>query len=44
MIRFITKSEIEQMAQNILDEETGMSDLDLVEWQGLCEDWVIIDG
>lgn len=42
MVEFIKQSEVERMAHNILDPETGMTELDYYEWRGLCEDWVII--
>ena len=38
---FISKQEIEKMKENVIDEETGMTELDLFEWNHCNEDWRI---
>lgn len=38
----ISKAEIERMQNNILDQETEMSELDLFEYEHSFEEWVII--
>lgn len=39
----IARSELERMAQIILDEETGMTALDLWEWQHSYDDVEVIE-
>lgn len=39
----ISRSELNKMAKNVLDEETGMTALDLFENQHCYEDWQIIE-
>lgn len=41
MTVFISRQEIEKMKKNILDEETGMTEFDLFEFNHANEDWVI---
>ena len=43
MTRFIKRSEVIKMNNNIIDIETHMTELDLLEWQGHCENWIIIE-
>lgn len=40
---FITRSELNKMRQNILDEETGLTEYDLFENEHCYEDWEIIE-
>lgn len=40
---FITRSELNQMGQNVIDEETGMTELDLFENDHAFEDWHVIE-
>ena len=39
----ITRSELNKMAKNIIDRETGMTEYDLFENQHCYEDWNIIE-
>lgn len=39
----IKRSELNRMAKHILDDETGMTELDLFESQHCFEDWQIIE-
>lgn len=39
----IARSELNKMAKNILDKETGMTELDLFEANHVYEDWQIIE-
>lgn len=43
MTRYIKKSELEKMKNTIIDDETGMTELDYAEWSNPYQDWVIID-
>lgn len=40
---FITRSEINRMKKNVIDKETGMTEMDLFENQHCYEDWHIIE-
>ena len=40
---FINRSEIERMNNNVIDQETGMTELDLFESQHCYEDWKIFE-
>lgn len=39
----IARSELNKMAKNVLDKETGMTEYDLFENQHCYEDWQIIE-
>lgn len=39
----VTRSELNRMAKNVLDRETGMTELDYFENQYGSEDWNIIE-
>lgn len=39
----ITRSELNKMAKNVLDKETGMTELDYFESQHCYDDWNIIE-
>jgi len=39
----VTRSELNRMAKNVLDRETGMTELDYFENQHSSEDWNIIE-
>ena len=39
----ISRSELNEMAENVLDEETGLTEYDLFENQHCYEDWQIIE-
>lgn len=39
----ITRSEINKMEKHVIDEETGMTEMDLFENQHCFEDWNIIE-
>ena len=40
---YITKSELERLAQIVVDEETGMTALDYWEWSHSLDDIEVID-
>lgn len=40
---FISRSEINRMEKNVIDKETGMTEMDLFENQHCYEDWHIIE-
>ena len=40
---FITRSEINQMKENIIDEELGTTEFDIFENEHCYEDWEIIE-
>ena len=40
---FIKRSELNRMEKHILDDETGMTELDLFEYEHCFEDWQIIE-
>ena len=39
MTVYITKQEVEEMRNKVIDEATGMTELDLFEWRHSNEDW-----
>lgn len=41
MTVFISREDIEKMKGNVLDEETGMTEMDLFEYNHCNEDWEI---
>lgn len=41
MTVFISKEDVEKMKSNVLDEETGMTEFDLFEFNHCNEDWEI---
>lgn len=43
MTKYIKKSEIEKMANNVIDELTGMTELDYYEYRHPYDDVIIID-
>ena len=40
---FITRSELDRMSKKVIDENTGMTALDLFENQHCYEDWQVIE-
>ena len=40
---FIKRSELNRMANHILDDETEMTELDLFEYEHCFEDWEVIE-
>lgn len=40
---FITRSEINRMKKNVIDNQTGMTEFDHFEYQNCYEDWEIIE-
>ena len=40
---FITRSEINKMSKNVIDKETGMTEMDIFEANHCYEDWKIIE-
>lgn len=42
-MRFIKRSEITRWSEQVIDEETGMTYLDYLEWQGVFDDCEIIE-
>ena len=42
MTVFVSKEDIEKMRNNVLDRETGMTELDLFEWNHSNEDWEVL--
>lgn len=43
MTKYVNKSEYERMENTIIDEETGMTELDYREWCDPYSDIIIID-
>ena len=39
----ITRSELNAMSENVIDSFTGMTEMDLFEWNHCNEDWKIIE-
>lgn len=40
---YITKAELKRMENNVIDEETGCTELDMFEWNHAYDEWVVID-